>query len=129
MANTLLIRHTQNTDPALFEVQRPGGKAAAVVEVPAPTRAVVEGRPESDLFAALRWYLEEFLDYPFSPETEHAERVLAALRSWGEKAFNALFNTRDGGGMFDAATREGYDKLVLQVWSDDPRVLGWPWEA
>ena len=51
----------------------------------------MEGRPNSDLMRELRWYLEEFLDYPFPPETDRAERVLDALRRWGEQAFDALF--------------------------------------
>ena len=36
----------------------------------------------------LRWYLEQFLDYPFRPETDHAGHVLDALRAWGTQAFN-----------------------------------------
>ncbi len=51
----------------------------------------------------LRWYLEHFLDYPFPPETTHAEHVLDALKAWGAQAFN--------------------------VRSDDPHILSWPWEA
>ncbi len=31
--------------------------------------------------------------------------------------------------MFDAATSQGYKKLHLQIISEDPRVLSWPWEA
>ena len=31
--------------------------------------------------------------------------------------------------MFDAATSEQYAQLQLQISSDDPRVLHWPWEA
>jgi len=99
------------------------------VEVAPPFGFPVEGRPNSHLMRELRWYLEDFLDYPFPPETEHAERVLDALRRWGREAFNALFGSRDGGGMFDAATAKGYQELSLQIWSDDPRVLAWPWEA
>ncbi|HEV3076159.1 MAG TPA: tetratricopeptide repeat protein [Thermoanaerobaculia bacterium] len=77
----------------------------------------------------LRWYLEDFLAYPFSPETEHAGQVLAALERWGTEAFGALFGDRDGGGMLAAATREGYAALRLQIRSDEPAVLAWPWEA
>ncbi|OLN29782.1 TPR repeat:TPR repeat [Desulfovibrio sp. DV] len=79
--------------------------------------------------AELQWYLEQFLDYPFHPETKHAERVLASLKSWGEAAFNALFDARDSGGIFDEATKDGYHHLQLRVISDDPKVQSWPWEA
>src|SRR5258708_2624437 len=70
----------------------------------------------------LRWYFEKFLDYPFHPETEHAERVLDALKGWGTQAFNALFDRRDVGSWLAGAG-------ILQVRSDDPHILSWPWEA
>ena len=77
----------------------------------------------------LQWYLETFLDYPFPPETDHAERVLQSLKQWGEQAFDALFGSHAAGRMFDAATSEDYTRLHLQISSDDARVLAWPWEA
>ena len=70
-----------------------------------------------------------FLNYPFPPETDHADRVLKALRDWGEQAFQALFGDRAAGRMFDAATADDYSRLHLQISSDDPQVLSWPWEA
>jgi hypothetical protein len=76
----------------------------------------------------LQWYLETFLDYPFPPETDHAERILKALRDWGEQAFRTLFDDRSAGRMFDAATQD-YSHLHLQISSDDPQVMSWPWEA
>src|ERR1035438_9905408 len=70
----------------------------------------------------LRWYLEHFLDYPFDPEIGHAERVLDALQAWGTQAFNALFDRRDAGDWLA-------DSEILQIRSDDPHILSWPWEA
>ncbi|HLN26349.1 MAG TPA: tetratricopeptide repeat protein [Gemmataceae bacterium] len=52
-----------------------------------------------------------------------------ALRAWGKQAFESLFGDRAGGRLFDGATSDAYIKLHLQISSDDPRVLGWPWEA
>src|ERR1700689_5512670 len=97
--STLTVRHVGDSDPAQFHVQRPDGKStkdpSAVIS---PIGFPVEGRPDSDLMQELRWYLEKFLGYPFHPETEHAERVQAALRAWGEQAFLALFGDAIGGG-------------------------------
>ncbi len=124
----LSIRHVPG-DQLLFQVSRPDGKSADPTPVPSPASFPVEGRPDTNLLRELRWYLEDFLTYPFSPETEHAERVLAALRAWGGTAFQSLFGTGSAGLFFHEATREGYHALHLQVWSDDPRVLAWPWEA
>src|SRR5947209_533106 len=89
----------------------------------------VEGRPDSDLMRELRGYLESFLNYPFPPETDHAGRVQAALRRWGEACFTALFGARGANRLFEAATADEYAALTLQVASDDAGVLSWPWEA
>ena len=128
--NTLLIRHVESGDPPKFQAICPqDARSTETVAIPSPVGFPVEGRPNSDLMRELRWYLEAFLDYPFPPETEHAERVRDALRQWGEEAFNALFGDRRGGEIFNDATREGYESLHLLISSDDPQVLGWPWEA
>jgi tetratricopeptide (TPR) repeat protein len=127
---TLAIRHLPGSDPASFQVARlRDGKTSQPVPVLSPIGFPVEGRPNSDLMRELQWYLETFLDYPFPPETEHAERVLKALRDWGEQAFRKLFDEKTAGRMFDAATANDYSRLHLQISSDDPRVLAWPWEA
>jgi hypothetical protein len=103
----LFITHVESTDPAQFQVERTGGRRSAPTVVPSPVGFPVEGRPGSDLLRELRWYLESFLEYPFSPEVEHAERVLKALHSWGGQAFNALFDNRDGGKLLSDATAQG----------------------
>jgi tetratricopeptide (TPR) repeat protein len=125
----IAIRHVAASKPPRFQLQRSGGKMIDSVKVLGPVKFPVVGRQNSGLVHELGWYLETFLDYPFSPETEHAERVLDALRAWGERAFNALFNNRDGSEALTKATANGYEKLLIQVWSDDARVLAWPWEA
>jgi hypothetical protein len=88
----LPIRHLPGSNPARFQVQRPDGRTWEA-ELPPPGKFPVENRPDSNLVRELGWYLETFLDYPFSPETEHADRVQAALRAWGKQAFDALFGS------------------------------------
>ena len=58
-------------------------KDAPAVEVPTPAAQRVEGCANTHLLTELSWYLERFLDYPFPPETDHAEHVQAALKAWG----------------------------------------------
>lgn len=125
----LTIRHLPVAEEPTFQVIRGDGKQVGTAPIPSPHEHPVEGRPRSDLMRELQWYLEEFLDYPFSPETDHARRVLDALRDWGEAAFNAVFDNRGAGGMYDECTHEGYAALRLRVAADDPEVLAWPWEA
>ena len=130
LPSTLIIRHLPGSDPAAYQVTRlSDGKTTEPASPPSPAGFPVEGRPDSDLMRELQWYLETFLEYPFPPETDHAERVLQALKQWGEQAFDALFGSRAAGRMFDAATSEDYTRLHLQISSDDARVLAWPWEA
>src|SRR5580658_533935 len=120
---TLAITHVENSSPPAFAVTRlTDGKSAAPVTISSPYEFPVEGQPNSDLMRELRWYLEHFLDYPFDPEIGHAERVLDALQAWGKQAFNTLFDRRDAGGWLA-------DSEILQVRSDDPYILSWPWEA
>jgi len=126
----LVIRHVEGSSPPQFEVHRLQEPKRAGPFTPPPAAGFpVESRPDSDLLHELRWYLEDFLTYPFPPETDHADRVLAALRDWGEQSFRALFDNRDSLRMFDAAVADGYENLRLQISSDDPRILAWPWEA
>ena len=107
LPSTLIIRHLTGSDPAAFQVTRlPDGKTAEHASPPSSVGFPVEGWPDSGLLRELQWYLETFLDYPFPPETDHAERVLQALKQWGERAFDALFGSRAAGRMFDAATSE-----------------------
>ena len=116
--------------PRFLLVRVADAKTTAPVAIAPPVGFPVDGRPDSDLVRELRWYLEDFLGYPFPPETEHADRVLAALKQWGRQAFDALFENRQGGGFLSESQEGGrYDKLHLQIASDDPRVLAWPWEA
>lgn len=125
---TLIIRHIPESNPPSFMVVRHDGKSSQPIVVESPVGFPVEGRPD-DLLRELRWYLEKFLDYPFPPETDHADRIQTALRAWGEQAFKALFHDHSAGRMFEAVASESYSNLHLQISSDDPHVLAWPWEA
>jgi tetratricopeptide (TPR) repeat protein len=120
---TLAIEHVEGSSPPAFQLTRlSDGKSAEPVSIVPPYGFPVEGQPTSDLMRELRWYLEQFLDYPFHPQTVHAEHVLDALKAWGTQAFNALFDRRDAGEWLAASG-------ILQVRSDDATILSWPWEA
>jgi hypothetical protein len=109
---TLVIRHLPGSGLASFQVVRlRDGKTADTVSPPSHQGFPVEGRPNSDLLRELQRYLETFLDYPFPPETDHADRVLKALKGWGEQTFAAIFDNRSAGRMFEAATSSGYSRV------------------
>lgn len=123
------VQHLGVEASARFRVLRGRDlKAAEPVEVPSPVAQPVGGRAGSSLMVELRWYLEGFLDYPFPPETEHAEEVQQALKAWGRGAFGALFGGGQGRDFLHDCTVAGQD-VCLEIASDDPAVLAWPWEA
>lgn len=125
--STIELRHVAGSNPPSFHVFGETRKRLGPFAVPAPREVVVAGGRK--LLTELGWYLETFLEYPFSPETERAERLLEALKGWGRAAFDALFGGRDAGGLLDRATQGSYEHLRIEVWSDDPAILSWPWEA
>jgi len=119
----LAIEHVEEASPRTFRLVRLlNGESSPPVTIPSPYEIAVEGLPSSNLMRELRWYLEQFLDYPFPPETDHAERVLEAVRTWGTQAFGALFDRHDAAAWLA-------DSDTLQIRSDDPHILSWPWEA
>ncbi len=128
--HTLVLRHVSDSAPARFMVVRlSDGKSTEPLSVPSPVGYSVAGRPRSDLLTELKWYLEKYIEFPFAPQVEHAERVLDSLKRWGEAAFGELFSSGVGQSLYEAAERNGLDRLNIQISSDDPRVLGWPWEC
>src|SRR5271157_1171173 len=119
----LAIEHVESSSPAAFKLTRlEDGKSLSPVAIGSPYEFPVQGRPASPLMRELRWYLEQFLDYPFHPETFHAEHVLDALRAWGTQAFNALFDRRYANEWLRNAE-------ILRVCGDNAHILSWPWEA
>ncbi|MCG8576151.1 MAG: CHAT domain-containing protein, partial [Flavobacteriales bacterium] len=122
----LLIQHiAENRFRVLKE-----SRQADEVEVPTPYGHPVKNRPNDHLMSQLKWYLEDFLQYPFSPATDRAQYVEDALKEWGIEAFKALFdsgNARDW--MTEAKKSAGSNPFQLRISSDDPGILSWPWEA
>jgi tetratricopeptide (TPR) repeat protein len=124
----LLIRHAGGLE---FEVQRVdgrGAKSAPKVELIDPLGLTLGGT-EYTLGHELAWYLEAYLDLPTGPNEMRADRVLAALKQWGQESFLTLFDRGQARNFYYEATRTGHSELQLVVASDDPRVLSWPWEA
>ena len=92
--HTLIIRHVgDEAERYRFQVERlRDGKRGDATTLTAPEAIQVQGRPDSNLSLDLRWYLEEFLEYPFAPNTGVAERIRSALEDWGQQAFQGLFS-------------------------------------
>jgi hypothetical protein len=115
MPTTLMIEHIPGDTPTFVVRRLDDGKGSRLVQVPSPYGLGVEGRRNGDLMRELRWYLENFLEYPFEPETDHADRVLRALRNWGQQTFEALFASLDSGRLFHAAAANDYSCVSMQT--------------
>jgi tetratricopeptide (TPR) repeat protein len=126
---SLIITHISANGalPRFEVVRRRDNKRAPAVEVASPYCFPVKDRPNDNLMSQLAWYLERFLEYPFSPRTEQAANVEEALESWGRQAFTALFDSGVARDWMTEAKRSG--AFQLQISADDPTVLAWPWEA
>ncbi|MBU7586503.1 MAG: CHAT domain-containing protein [Nostoc sp. TH1S01] len=77
----------------------------------------------------LRWYLEEYLPFPYGIFPEQAEKIEQKFQEWGQQLFELVFpRTTKAWDFFQEATREGLDKCEINISSDDPKVLNLPWE-
>ncbi|MEH2346590.1 MAG: tetratricopeptide repeat protein [Nostoc sp.] len=79
--------------------------------------------------AELRWYLEDYLKFPYGIFPDNAAKIEQKLQHWGQHLFELVFrSTEKGREFFQEATREGLDKCELGIISDNAEVLNLPWE-
>jgi len=80
----------------------------------------------------LRWYLEEYLTFPYGAERDRAAGVEARMARWGEALFAQLFPAADAQpdpqAFYQEAVRDGLDRCELCISSEDPAFLSLPWE-
>jgi len=131
----LRIEHVPESDPAAFTIADGSatitgadGRPLPKVTVPAPDTLPITEESERTLSREVQWYLEKYLTRPFSPNAERAERAMEALQEWGREAFTRLFDQDVAGGPLDDLVT-GRSVPAIQVESNDPRVLAWPWEG
>ncbi|MBH8571881.1 CHAT domain-containing protein, partial [Nostocaceae cyanobacterium CENA369] len=77
----------------------------------------------------LRWYLEDYLKFPYGIFPANAAKIEQKLQQWGQELFELVFrSTEKGREFFQEATREGLDNCELSIISDNANVLNLPWE-
>ncbi|MBU7018636.1 MAG: CHAT domain-containing protein [Theionarchaea archaeon] len=80
----------------------------------------------------LRWYLEDYLRFPYGAEEWHAQEVEKKMAAWGESLFNQVFSKcdfdPDPRALYQEAVREGLDTCELCIVSEDTDFLNIPWE-
>ncbi|MEH2463182.1 tetratricopeptide repeat protein [Nostoc sp.] len=79
--------------------------------------------------AELRWYLEDYLKFPYGIFPDNAVKIEQKLQHWGQQLFELVFRSTDKAReFFQEATREGLDNCELGIISDNANVLNLPWE-
>lgn len=77
----------------------------------------------------LRWYLEQYLRFPYGIEPDKAKKIEQQFQIWGQQLFELIFrSSEEARGYFQEATREGLNHCELSITSDSPVVLNLPWE-
>jgi hypothetical protein len=119
--NSLRINHVD--DSIQLSWQRGNSMARS-----APT-ATFKHPFDSKVLADLRWYLEEYLRFPYGLEPEKAKKIEQQLQAWGQQLFDLVFRSSEKAReFFQEATRAGLDKCEISIVSDNPAVLNLPWE-
>ena len=81
------------------------------------------------VLASLRWYLEEYLRFPYGIEPDNAAKVEQNLQVWGRALFELVFRSSEKAReFFQEATRERLEYCEIGIASDDPVFLNLPWE-
>ena len=80
-----------------------------------------------DDMAELRWYLEEYMQFPIGGEQTKAAAVERKLKTWGEALFAALFGTAEGIQVYNNFMHDPEPRL-LTIGTTDADALGQPWE-
>ena len=126
----LQIHHTGSQNgSAMFEVIRSMDmKRTAAVALPDPAKFSVEGHSAKQFLPELRWYLEDYLQFPYGVYPQLAESVAKTMQAWGALIFDALFTgcARD---WYQDEKRQNFEGFRIKIASDSPEIMSWPWEA
>jgi tetratricopeptide (TPR) repeat protein len=97
---------------------------------PRPAPSVRFTHPfDEQALADLRWYLEEYLRFPYGLAPDNAAKIEQKFQGWGEQLFELVFRSSEQTrAFFQEATREGLNQCELVITSDSPEVLNLPWE-
>lgn len=76
----------------------------------------------------LRWYLEDYLQYPLDPAPTIAERVEKRMAEIGGELFRAVFQAGDDARDLWATLREKLDKARVEIITDVRQAAAVPWE-
>ena len=112
----------------------PGGRRSVLVSWAAPgyapRAATVSVDVAVDAGAAerLRWYLEDYGEFPTDPAPAIAADTERLLADIGRRLFTAVFGTGVAAGFWAQAGQAGLDRVRVEIDTDPADVPGLPWE-
>ncbi|MBU7028292.1 MAG: tetratricopeptide repeat protein [Theionarchaea archaeon] len=121
--NVLEIKDLEN---GKIQVSWKGADTRKCPPIPFSDPLTVEDQEE------LRWYLEDYLMFPYGAERDHAHTLEEKMERWGESLFSQVFPHcdfyPDPQLLYHEAVREGLDNCELCITSDKIDFLDIPWE-
>ena len=118
------IRSVIGSNPPRFRI-----RARALSEEPfyasfiSPEDMVVQGHAGLSLRGGLDWYFDTYDHKNDNPElNKKARNILRTLEAWVDSVYKTLR-------LKDVQLDSTRFPCKLQIWSSDPAVLSWPWEA
>src|SRR4028118_2170666 len=119
--NRLLVNHQGDS----IQLSWQQGKAAPHFAPAVPFEHPFDTQALKDL----RWYLEQYLRYPYGIEPDRAAKIEQKFRDWGQQLFTLVFyRTEEAQEFFQQAIREGLERCEIAIASNNPAVLNLPWE-
>ena len=80
---------------------------------------------DGDALEDLRWYLEDYLLAPYGVWEDRGPDVQQKLADWGKQVFGSVFGDGPARFAYERARDRGLEVVFR---SDDPNLLGLPWE-
>ena len=78
---------------------------------------------------AIRHYLEVYAaQYVMDIDDQEAERVFVQLSQWGQRLFDAVFNSTLAKELFSQFINTPCDKYLVTITAQNPEILSLPWE-
>lgn len=122
----IIIQSYDGFDEPFFTMSN-GSTTIKIGSLPDPAVYPVVGYPKLQLLDQLKWYLEDFLEYPIGANKEKGEAIVSTLKAWGMETFNRLFTGETYKWYIDAQLK--LDTFQIIIISNSSTVLSWPWEA
>jgi len=104
------------------------GESSYVVSLVSPDKFLIESNKLS-LTKSLRWYLEEYLYNPAPLHGEDAVNIVSSLKTWGQSCFAEIFKSKVSVNKSLKDLALNLKNPSIEVISNDPFILFWPWEA